>query len=403
MDSTRGQRRRGAKVVGVLMALALVAVACGDDNGGGGDVTTGSPVDTPGGTGEGGSEFDELVEAARASDHRVRQALDSYTAEDIEAREQAFEERFGFPLTLENEPGHQSQDIPAKIIQSGQAGRGVVDMSEGASTNFVEVFQQGFTRRPNWEAIEAEWPVIPRLRDEALEVVNDDGERMGDYCMMQAQLPWVPVFNTERVDAAELEGFVWEDLTEPEWMGRLALDGRAAGLFVFPFAPGWDEDRLREFTEGMGANQPTIVSGGSSGVVQALLQGEGDIGIAVSRVVESQKAIGAPLDYVIPEDFLPVSHRATCMMEPGVNDPAMVELYWAWLNAEFIYEQGAAGEPTDPRLGPEDAEYFEIADRVQEAGLGSEELAYARTPEEDALISGYRDVAIQGMATGAER
>jgi hypothetical protein len=346
------------------------------------------------------SAFDDLVERARASDHRVRYALDQFTPEEIEGQERAFEERFGFPVELESEPGHPSQDIPNKVIQSAQAGRGIVDMVQGNTTNFVQMFRDGYTREPNWDALQEEWPVISRLREENIQIEREDGTILGDHCMLQSQLPWLPVFSTDRVSPDEIEGFEWEDLTDPKWEGRLVLDANAAGLFTFPFAPGWDENRLREFAEGLGANNPTIVSGGSSGVVQAVLAGEGDMGIAVSRVTEGQAAIGAPVDYVIPTDFLPVSYRTTCVVDPGVNDPDMAELFWAWLNAEYIYDLGAAGEPVDPRLGPEDAEFFEIAALVADAGLTPDEFAFARTPEDDELMSGFREIAKQGQSGG---
>lgn len=424
---------RWLKGVALATVFAVAASACGSDDDGGAEpdetpapAATDAPVDTdapaedepaddsedePADDAEdeptddqaddsGAAAFDELVEAARESDHRVRLALEGFTPEQVEAYEEAFEARFGFPLELENEPGHQSQDIPNKVIQSAQAGRGVVDVTQGNTTNFVQMFQQGYTREPNWAALESEWPVISRLREANIPIERDDGLSMGDHCMLQGQLPWLPVYSTERVDPSELENFEWEDLTDPMWENRLVLDGRAAGLFTFPFAPGWDEDRLRVFAEGLHANNPTITSGGSSGVVQAILAGEGDIGIAVTRVVEANMAIGAPLDYAIPSDFIPVSYRTTCLAEPGVNDPAMAELFFAWANAEYIYELGAAGEPVDPRLLPEEAEFFELAQRFAERGITDEQLAYARTPEDDELMSGYRDIAIAGQSGG---
>jgi ABC-type Fe3+ transport system substrate-binding protein len=346
-------------------------------------------------SGKGSPEFQALVEAARKSDHNVRYALESQT-DTIPLLEELFEKRFGFPVNLQNEPGHASRDIPNKVIAGAKSGKAVVDMVNGASTNLAATFQAGLMRKPNWKAIESEWPLAATLRKNVLELKNPGGDLMGDYCLLEGQIPWLPVYSTDRVKADEVANMTWEDLTDPKWKGRLVLDNNALALYVFPLAQGWSEAKLDEYTKALKANNPTITSGGSAGVTQALLQGEGDIGIAASSTVDGLKESGAPLDYVLTTDFLPITQQSICLVDPAVNDPAMAELYFAWLTLEGQYQIVEQGGAT--RLLEEEKDKFEIAKRVADAGLTLEDLVYARTPEQDSMLDSYRDIAVKNLS-----
>lgn len=416
--TTRRGHRRLRRSVAAVAVLAMFAAACGGDDAGTAPVETADPPtgddvesepestepDTgeddadDGAEGDELSPFEQLVEDARNSNHRVRMALDAYTPEQIEARERAFEERFGFPLILENEPGHSSLDIPVKVNQSAMSGRGVVDITEGNTSNFSSVFYEDNYQEPDWDVLASEWPIISDLREGTLELVNDAGEPLSQYCMLQSHLPWLPMIHTGRVSPEEIEGFTWESLADPIWQNRLAFGDSAGGFFVMPFAPGWDEERLAEFSRGVGANNPTIVSGGSAGQVQALLSGEADLAVAVSRVIAGQRETGAPLDWVIPTDFIPTSHRSICMPANLVNDPAMVLLYLGWSNTEASYLEAAAGG--DPRLWPQEADQYPIAAEIAAAGLTADDLAFPRTPEEDEMIPYFQELANRLMTDG---
>ena len=69
--------------------------------------------------------------------------MSAYTPEFIRAMEKQFGEEFGINITLENEPGHASREIPPKMIQAQKVGKGLVDYIDGGNpSNFAPLMQQ---------------------------------------------------------------------------------------------------------------------------------------------------------------------------------------------------------------------------------------------------------------------
>ena len=129
---------------------------------------------------------------------------------------------------------------------------------------------------------------------------------------MHAQMGnWSLVYNTRRVKPAELKGIKLEDLTTDKWRNRVLWDAQALGLFVFPFAPGWDVERMRVLAHNLGANGTKLIAGGSMNILQSLVQGEGDISFASMSWVIPQKNLGAPLDVAFAE-FVAGNSTVTC-------------------------------------------------------------------------------------------
>src|SRR5260370_36246108 len=74
-----------------------------------------------------GPKFQALLDKARLGDGRLRAGISAYTPEYIRAMEKQFGEEFGINVTLENEPGHASREIPPKIVQAQKACKGQAD------------------------------------------------------------------------------------------------------------------------------------------------------------------------------------------------------------------------------------------------------------------------------------
>ena len=85
-----------------------------------------------------GPKFQALLSKAKQGDGRLRAGISAYTPEFIRAMEKQFGEEFGINITLENEPGHGSREIPPKMVQAQKVGKGLVDWIDGGNpSNFA--------------------------------------------------------------------------------------------------------------------------------------------------------------------------------------------------------------------------------------------------------------------------
>jgi len=381
-------------LVGLLTLLATILTSCG---------TAASPSPASGSrppAAASGRAADDLIARARASDHVVRRGMDGDAPEIIQAREAAFEKRFGFPVRLENEPGHIQRDLPLKVSKAAEAGRGAVDVVLSGLPNARPLLTAGYLRTPPWEAIYELWPIARTLRERVPAWPGPDGTTLADYCMARSHSPWILVYNTRNVkpdEAKSLTRLRWDDLTTSAWTDRVVWDAGALALYVFPFAPGWDEQRLRVYAHSLGANGVRLIPGGSPGVVQAVSQGEGDIGVTTLNVVRASLKVGAPLGFAFPE-FAGTAFGVTCLPKYGVNDTSMADLYWAFGNIDGMYATADLGG--EIRLYPEEADRFAIGALMREAGLGLDQLVFTKTPEENELTGRYRQLAIDALKEG---
>ncbi|MDA1216278.1 MAG: hypothetical protein O2812_05340 [Chloroflexi bacterium] len=346
--------------------------------------------------------FDQLVARAAAGNGTIRYGLEGIAPEVIKRKEEAFEAQFGIPIRIETEPGHASRDIPVKVIESAQAGRGVVDMVFGANTNFMPLFEQGFLAEPDWEAIYQGWPIAEQMRrDIPLITGGPNGTVLSDYCMHLGMSSWVLVYNTLNVTPAEIEGITFDDLTTPAWKDRIAWDARALGLYVLPLAPGWDEDRMRIFAHNFGANGAKLISGGSNGIVQTLIQGEADIALASATTAGRNIEAGAPLALAFPGMVLG-GYRISCLVSPSANDSDLAQLYWAWEHFEGSYIDSLEFGGGEFRIYPGEEGKFPLVDQALAAGLTAADLIAPRTQEEVAAGTPWRTIGIDALKAGVE-
>ena len=403
--------RKGILLTVLGLVSVLVLAACGGD-----DPTaapTATPTNTPRSFGNGGatatptepamtlSAFDELVKRAAASNHIVRAPLGFHRDNAIKGLETAFEERFGFELKLENEPGHPVRDMPTKIVVAGQSGDAVIDsMLWGNVAVTFPILEEGFMRKPNWDVVYEEWPGLAKLRAQVPEWISTAGENLQDYCALANHGAWVWNYNPRNVRPEDVANLTHADLLTDKWKNRVVLDERALGLYYFPLADGWSEERLAAYTHNLGANGLKLFPGGSRGVYRAILQGEGDIGLA-SPDWEDKQA-GRPIDYAVAEFTTGANPNASCLPKFGVNDEDMAELFWAWDimegraaiaqspinygNAGFLFEDTKDDAPLQADLYAK--------------GLRVDDLVFARTQENAAKVGTWRQIAIDAQLEG---
>ncbi len=344
--------------------------------------------------------LEDLISKAKASNHKITLTQEGVAPEIIRAKEKAFEKRFGFPVRLENQPGHH-RDVPVKIIESAKTGRGIVDMWDGGTPLILGMFKAGNTRRPPWEAVYQGWPLAKKLREAVPPISGGPGGAvLSDHCMQMGMGSWSLAYNTHRVKKADLKGIKLEDLTADKWRNRVVWDVRALGLFALPFAPGWDVERMRVFAHNLGANGAKLVSGGTTGVLQALVQGEADIGVASMTTVVQQKALGAPVDVAFG-DLVTGNFTVSCLVTPAVNDPNMTALYWAWDVFDGNYTEAKITGGGVFRFYEEEEKYLPLVRLARENGITSrDQVVGPKTEEESKKASGYRKIAIKALKAG---
>lgn len=219
--------------------------------------------------------------------------------------------------------------------------------------------------------------------------------------MLSTQATWVFVYNTRNVTADEAQHLTWNDLLAEKWKGRVAWDAQALGFKELPFAPGWPMDRFKAFTNNLGANGVKLIAGGTNGVVQAVTQGEGDVGMAEAGTIVDQMSQGAPLAIAWP-DVIPFNSLGTCMPKITLDNRALAQVFFAWRDIEGEWlraKMGAGG--ARPYYAPE-SNKFALAKMARDAGVTSERLAQPRTVADFDQVEQNRQTAIAALKAGLQ-
>ena len=395
-------RSRGLLLLVFAMVFGLVIAACGSDPTATPTATrpaaaaTATPTAAP-------SEFEKLVERARASNHVVRGALSFHPDTTIKALEAGFEERWGFPLVLENEPGHPNRDMPAKITAAAQTNSGVIDWGPTGTTVLAfPLLEEGLLRKPQWDVLAEEWPDIELMREEIPAWTSPKlpaGETLRDYCALRGHSGWLLNYNPRNVSPADVANITYDDLLKPEWKNRVGMDERALGLYQFPLADGWDEARLAAWAQNLGANGLKLLPGGSRGVVQGIIQGEIDIGVASPAWTE--KLGGQPVDFAVAEFTTGPNPSVSCLPKFGVNDPDMADLFYAW--EKFEGNKFAAQPPYNYAHAVMLDGYsqdYPLAAALAKIGLTKDQFVIPSSVEENAATVAWRQVAIDAQLEG---
>ncbi|MGY6500543.1 MAG: iron ABC transporter substrate-binding protein [Acidimicrobiales bacterium] len=240
---------RFLKLLAVLAATSLLAVACGDDDGdaattttaAGGDTTTTEASDDTGG--DGGT----LVVYSGRSEELVQPIIDRFTEDtgiEVEVRYGDTAEMAGLILT-------EGDNSPADVYYGQDAGALGALASAGR---------------------------LVELPDDVLEVVppalrSDDGQWVGLSGRAR-----VVVYNTDMLSEDDLPDSIL-DFTDPEWNGRIgwAPTNGSFQAFVTALRVLEGEDGAREWLEGIVANSPEAYSNNTS-TVEAVAAGEVEVG-----------------------------------------------------------------------------------------------------------------------------
>jgi len=350
-----------------------------------------------------GPKFQALLDKAKQGDGRLRAGISAYTPEFIRAMEKQFGQEFGINITLENEPGHASREIPPKMIQAQKAGKGLVDYIDGGNpSNFAPLMVQDALQVPPWDALTEQWPEIADLRKLYPDIPGGpNGTTLQDYCMLASQTPWSFLYNTRNVKAEDVKNIKWDDLLTDKWKGRVAWDAQALGFKELPFHKDWPITRLQAFSNNLGANGVKLIDGGSNGVVQAVIQGEADISMANTDTILDQISSGAPLGMAWP-DIIPFNSLGTCMPKITADNEALAQVFFAWRNVEGEWLRASMGSGgARPFYAPE-ADKFPMAKIAKDAGVTEARLAQPKSAADFDKVEENRKLAIDGLKKGLQ-
>jgi ABC-type Fe3+ transport system substrate-binding protein len=142
-------------------------------------------------------------------------------------------------------------------------------------------------------------------------------------------------YNTKVVAPADIPT-KWEDLANPRWKRKVAIDTNLDPLIHL--TPVIGKEGVLALAQRILDNTP-VYSAGTRNALQKIMAGEASIGaLAVNTVMEEQKK-GAPIDFVIPEPLAVIPQQVVFVIK-GAPHPNLAKLWTAWFGSE-----GMASKP----------------------------------------------------------
>jgi iron(III) transport system substrate-binding protein len=317
---------RRALVFLVLLVL-LLATACGSSDDGGSADGSAEPA-APTAPTEEGSGYEETLAALEglSGDERRAKLVELVQAEDgltfytsmspsvVDEVVSAFEDEFGIDVALYRAT---SEVVLARLIEEAAAGFHGADVVESSGLEMVNLAAEGVL-------VPYESPSVEGIVPEALA----DGYTASRFNTFV--LSW----NTDLVPAGE-EPKSWEELADPKWKGRLAVDSSDVDWFKTLWEhwvdEGMSEDEADRLAEAMAAN--FVVVNGHTVLGELMAAGEFELGVNYLHIVENLAAEGAPLAWQPAVE--PIFPRANGVgLVRGAEHPAAAMLFYDWLLAE---------------------------------------------------------------------
>lgn len=320
--------------------------------------------------------FNQLVASARkSSDDTVALPIaGTFTNHQLSLLQSGFKKEFGINVKLDVVPGNAGIVIPTKMLLAAEAGKGVVDIENSATTtNMSAVLKAGDLQEPDWTALEEKWPILKTLRTQyGPEVYSATGKPISDFCVSMSDQPFVLAYNKKLVSPKAVKNLTWLDLEKPQWKGKVGIDSSGDTEARLTMIKGFSNAAAISYAKALVANGVVPISG-SPAIVTALESGRISIGpAAIGPVVDAIQS-GADLGYVIAPLSSTIkgyyyNSDGLCISKYLLNNPSVVNLYFGWFDTQGLYATATSGSAVQ-RLDPAEANHFPLAKEVAASGL----------------------------------
>jgi iron(III) transport system substrate-binding protein len=328
---------RRSRIAVVTAATTALLTACG------GSPTTGAGGSENGGSSGGPTDAEQLYEDVMALSGQERRdrlveltqeegQLNLYTSMNIslaDAVVDAFSDTFDVDVNLYRANG---ETVMQRIIQEQDAGYFGNDIVETDGIGMSTLESEGFLS-----------PYSGERRD----LVPEAG-RFDDWTATRFNI-FAPSWNTELVSPDEAPSS-WEDLADPTWDGRLALELGDFDWYLTLYQYWLDSGKSEEEVEQLFADIADGAHAVKGHTVQAELMSAGQFAVVASNysyIVEKAKASGAPVDYLPFVEPAIARPNGVGLMQNAAN-PAAALLFVDWLLDEG--QQVLADEGLSPAI-----------------------------------------------------
>ncbi|HEY4317482.1 MAG TPA: extracellular solute-binding protein [Herbaspirillum sp.] len=258
-----------------------------------------------------GPDRNELLVAAAKKEGEVS-VYQAYPA--LSVVEAAFTKKYGIKVKSWRA---DSETILQRVVTEARGGRNEVDIVQNNSPE-----QEGLHREKLLQEVKS-----PYLADMIPEAFPTHREWVG-----LTQDIWIAAYNSEKVKKEDLPK-TYEDLLDPKWKGRLAVEANDYAWFGNLVAAMGDQKARKLFAD-LVANNGMSFRKGHSLLAALIASGEVPIGLSVySWSVAPLKKKGAPIEPLLLQPVL-AEFSALAMIKKAPHPAAAVLFY------DFLFSEG---------------------------------------------------------------
>ncbi len=283
----------------------------------------------------------------------------------------AFEKKYPF-IKVEQALVH-SDEVVQKVTMEMRAGRApTADVIACNSVSYEQGKKDGVFLTFPWRKV---------FKDIPAQAVDKDNFGVGAYGNI-----WTMAYNTKLVPREKVPKS-YDDLLNPEWRGKFAVDIRVNPWAYIASSGVWSVERTEAYVKKLKENQPKFGRGGTA-IAQLLSAGDFHIApVYLFNIIESRRT-GAPIDWIPTME--PIGGNIAGRAIPkGAARPNAAVLYIAWLvspEGQKVYEDTEGRALPYEGLGTIMSEML-AGKKLAVLGWGDTERALKHDAIEDKLMT----------------